>query len=250
MEPGPRNKFWRKPGKQIVLRKQNKTQTLFSDTLIHPHLPSRSSVGLCCMILSMHFSCSRLIMQCSDSEATWERGIEVHCHKKGYTRRHPLTQIRKEEKQFLLQMRNKNFSAPLLPLFYLSRVSDNKIVKLWQEGVERLIFCALVCVRCFKDQSEFCYILLQFIAAKQSNPSAGKWHAFSLILATWLDFWDFMPKFLYLESLLSESISAEWNATGPIGFLWGEIGTSYNQGVRIRDAASLTVLSQVDNILS
>lgn len=121
--------------------KQHKTQTLFPDTPTHPHLPSRLSVGLCCMILSMHFSCSRLIMQCSDSETTWKRGIEVQCHIKGYTRRQPLTQIRKKKtNNFSLQIRNKKFCAPLLPLFHPSRDSDDKIVKLWQDGVERPIF--------------------------------------------------------------------------------------------------------------
>lgn len=42
-------------------------------TQMHCHLPdSRSSVALCCIILSMHFSCSRLMIQCSGSEVTWE----------------------------------------------------------------------------------------------------------------------------------------------------------------------------------
>lgn len=48
-------------------------QWLLLSTLMHCHLPdSRSSVALCCIILSMHFSCSRLMIQCSGSEVTWE----------------------------------------------------------------------------------------------------------------------------------------------------------------------------------
>lgn len=46
---------------------------------MHCHLPdSRSSVALCCIILSMHLSCSRLIIQCSGSEVTWETEEQRH----------------------------------------------------------------------------------------------------------------------------------------------------------------------------
>lgn len=56
------------------------------------HLPnSRSSPGLCSMMCSMHFSCSRLMTQCSDSEATWRKETRKTKHT-----RHLLTTAAKQ----------------------------------------------------------------------------------------------------------------------------------------------------------
>lgn len=41
---------------------------------MHSHtLPYSAPSGLCNVIISIHFSCSRFMMQCSDSQATWRK---------------------------------------------------------------------------------------------------------------------------------------------------------------------------------
>lgn len=61
--------------------KENKGTHIHKMT--HGHLPSWGSLLGLCLICSMHFSCSRLIIQCSDSEATCRKQIKYAlAHKK------------------------------------------------------------------------------------------------------------------------------------------------------------------------
>lgn len=45
---------------------------------------SKSSLGSCMSIRSMHLSCSRWMMQCSDSDATWNEITQKHHIRKNY----------------------------------------------------------------------------------------------------------------------------------------------------------------------